>query len=68
MPISIQMAIMSHLSNAQDVLRLFQPEQAIPKSTQSINFAKLLLLTYPDVRVVVDTDDLDNLWSETFKK
>lgn len=62
--ISVQMAIMSHLSDCQDMLTLIDNrEYAIKK----MNFVKQLVLTYPDTLIEVSENELNELWKETMK-
>lgn len=58
--ISVQMAIMSHLS---DAIEVFNRDQA----DWHINFAKQLVLTYPDTSIEVSENELNELWEQTMK-
>lgn len=62
--ISVQMAIMSHLSDAQELLEIGVLKQEIQNK---INFAKQLVLTYPDTSIEVSENELNELWKETMK-
>lgn len=56
--ISVQMAIMSHLSDAVEVLNRDQADW-------HINFVKQLVLTYPDTSIEVSENELNELWKKT---
>lgn len=58
--IDCQMAIMSHLSDAIEVLNRDQADW-------HINFAKQLVLTYPDTSVEVSENELNELWKKTIQ-
>lgn len=61
--ISVQMAIMSHLSDVQDIATAYG---AYATSVQDkINFAKQLVLTYPDTSIEVSENELNELWKKT---
>ena len=60
--IRLQVAIMSHLSNAQQEIFYGLAN----KSNNSITFAKVIILTYSDITQEVDTEELDNLFYKTF--
>lgn len=62
--ISVQMAIMSHLSDAQELLEIGVLKQEIQNK---INFAKQLVLTYPDTTIEVSENELNELWKKTIK-
>lgn len=62
--ISVQMAIMSHLSDAQELLEMGVLKQEIQNK---INFAKQLVLTYPDTSIEVSEKELTELWNKTIK-
>lgn len=61
--ISVQMAIMSHLSDAQELLSVELYKQANDK----INFAKQLVLAYPDTSIEVSEKELNKLWRKRSK-
>lgn len=66
--ISVQMAIMSHLSDAQELLStMLNLEQAIERTNKEINFAKHLLLKYPDTSVELSNEELNDEWHEVIK-
>lgn len=62
--ISVQMAIMSHLSDAQELLEIGVLKQEIQNK---INFAKQLVLTYPDTTIEVSENELNELWHKTIQ-
>lgn len=57
MTTSVRMAAMSHLSDAQQIMK-FDAELA----NQHINFAKALLLKYSNLDQEVTYRELDELW------
>ena len=57
-----QMSIMSHLSDAQELLEIGVLKQEIQNK---INFAKQLVLTYPDTTIEVSENELNELWKKT---
>ena len=82
MKIPVKMAIISHLSDAQELLHTametisvsrgvanIKSVMTLPKGrfedvNKQINFAKLLMLTYPDLSVQVENSELDAHWRE----
>ena len=62
MTTSVEMTILSHLSDAQIEISI-NPELALNR----IKFARLLVFTYPDTTVKITTDELDELWSSMFE-
>lgn len=62
--ISVQMSIMSHLSDAQEVMGIMNRDQGEARANDHINFAKKLVLTYPDTSVEVEEEELNKLWRE----
>ena len=64
--ISVQMAIMSHLSDAQEMIGISLP-QIREKANKEINFAKHLLLKYPDTSVELSNEELNKEWHEVIK-
>lgn len=60
MKIRIQIAVMSHLSDAQELLEIGYKVQA----NKHINFAKRLVLKYVNADEEVSTEELDKLWQE----
>ena len=59
MKIEVRMAIMSHLSDVQELLPYRGSYDEIMKQ---VNFTKLLLLIYPDTSVEVENKTLNELW------
>ena len=65
MKIKVKIAIMSHLSDAQECMNLNTGNYpGISRADLHINFAKKLILKYPDTDVEVTGDELDELWKE----
>ena len=62
--ISVQMAIMSHLSDCQEMLSLADNREYV---INKINFAKQLVLTYPDTSIEVSENELNELWKRMMK-
>lgn len=62
--ISVQMTIMSHLSDCQEMLSLADNREYVIKK---MNFVKQLLLTYPDTSIEVSEEELNNIWKETMR-
>lgn len=62
--ISVQMAIMSHLSDCQEMLSLADNREYVIKK---MNFVKKLVLTYPDTSIEVSENELNELWEQTMK-
>lgn len=60
MKIKISIAIMSHLSDAQELMTI----GGIAQANEHINFAKMLVLKYVDTDQEVSTEELDELWQE----
>lgn len=66
--ISVQMAIMSHLSDAQELLSMaLNLERAADEANMEINLAKHLLLKYPDTSVELSNEELNDEWHEVIK-
>lgn len=66
--ISVQMAIMSHLSDAQEIYSMWKHDcDATVMANNEINFAKQLVSTYPDTSIEVSENELNKLWKETMK-
>lgn len=63
--ISVQMAIMSHLSDVQELLQMGAEGRL--RANNHINFAKQLVLTYPDTSIEVSENELNELWKQTIK-
>ena len=59
MKIEIRMAIMSHLSDAEEIIRL-SPTNA----KTHIEFAKALLVKYDDISVKETEEELNKIWHE----
>lgn len=62
--ISVQMAIMSHLSDCQEMLSLADNREYVIKK---MNFVKKLVLTYPDTSIEVSENELNELWNRTMQ-
>lgn len=65
--ISVQMAIESHLLYAQDVLTVEMLLGMIDDLNNHINFAKHLLLDYPDTTVELTNEELNEIWKAVAK-
>ena len=65
--IPVQMAIMSHLSDAQDLLNTYGGNYPRKSVDKYINFAKQLVLTYPDTSIEVSENELNELWKRTME-
>ena len=66
--ISVQMAIMSHLSDAQESMRYTQGNYpGTERANNHINFAKQLVLTYPNTSIEVSENELNELWKKTIQ-
>lgn len=63
--IPVQMAIMSHLSDAQESLTI---SPFLKHLQTKINFAKRLVLTYPDTSIEVSENELNELWKKTTER
>lgn len=61
MKITVQMAIMSHLSDAQEL------SDFKDITNHHINFVKQLVLTYPDTSVEVEEEELNEIWRKVTK-
>ena len=61
--IPVQMAIMSHLSDAQELIQMGAEGRL--RANNHINFAKQLVLTYPDTSIEVSENELNELWKKT---
>ena len=63
MTINVQMAIMSHLSDAQAIIT------ANPTMAKThINFAKRLIMKYDNTDVYVEEEELDTIWEEEYDR
>ena len=65
--ISVQMSIMSHLSDAQEIASEAISHQLRKCAIDKINFVKQLVLTYPDTSIEVSENELNEIWKETMK-
>lgn len=65
--ISVRMAIMSHLSDAQEAMGIMNRDQGEERANEHINFAKALILKYPNTDVEVSDKEFNELWRETIK-
>lgn len=63
--IPVQMAIMSHLSDAQELFQMGAEGRL--RANNHINFAKQLVLTYPDTSIEVSENELNELWKKTME-
>jgi hypothetical protein len=61
--IPVQMAIMSHLSDVQELIQM--GAEGMLRVNNHINFAKQLVLTYPDTSIEVSENELNELWKKT---
>ena len=61
--IPVQMAIMSHLSDAKELIQMGAEGRL--RANNHINFAKQLVLTYPDTSIEVSENELNELWKKT---
>lgn len=61
------MAIMSHLSDAQEFLSIGIGREGKEDARKRINFAKHLLLKYPDTSVELSNEELNKEWHEVIK-
>lgn len=65
--ISVQMAIMSHLSDAQEIASEAISHQLRKCAIDKINFVKQLVLTYPDTSIEVSEKELNEIWNKTME-
>ena len=63
MKIKVRIAILSHLSDAQELMNMGFRDKAY----DHITFAKRLVVDYPDTKKCVSEKELNDLWSELFK-
>ena len=61
--ISVQMAIVSHLSDVQEMNSVGMGDYGY----KHIKFAKQLVLTYPDTSIEVSENELNELWKKTME-
>lgn len=66
MKITVQMAIMSHLSDAQELSRYIHVEKR-GQIRDEIDFVKQLLVTFPDTSVEVEEEELNELWRKVIE-
>lgn len=59
MKIKVQIAIMSHLSDAQELSEFHALKSVM---NHHIDFVKQLVLTYPDTSVEVEEEELNEIW------
>lgn len=62
--IPVQMEIMSHLSDAQNLLNTYGGNYLRKSIDKYINIIKQLVLTYPDRSIEVSEKELDELWKK----
>ena len=60
MKVQVCNAIMSHLSDAQFLMKA----GCIDEANQRMNFVKLIVLNYDDTSVRVESAELDKLWEQ----
>lgn len=65
--ISVQMAIMSHLSDAQELTAVAISRECKEAAILRMNFVKQLVLTYPDTSVEVEEEELNEIWRKVAK-
>lgn len=58
MTLSVRLAVMSHLTDAQTLLALGQEDSA----NDEINFVKKCILKWPNLDTEVETEELDKLY------
>ena len=66
MKINVKIVIMSHLSDAQELVNIGLCDDKIVNN--HINFAKALLLNYPNTDVDVEEKELNELWQRVTSK
>ena len=59
---SVKKAILSHLSDCQEMLSLADNREYVIKK---MNFVKQLVLTYPDTSIEVSEKELNEIWNKT---
>lgn len=64
MKIKVQMAIMSHLSDAQELSEFHALKSVM---NHHIDFVKQLALTYTDTSVEVEEEELNEIWRRVTK-
>lgn len=65
--ISVQMAIMSHLSDCQELSEFPFKKTSREPLNNKLNFVKQLVLTYPDTSIEVSENELNELWKRMMK-
>ena len=65
--ISVQMAIMSHLSDCQELSEFPFKKTSREPLNNKLNFVKQLVLTYPDTSIEVSENELNELWRQTIR-
>lgn len=68
MTINVKIVIMSHLSDAQELIDLSLSINKNIEIDNHINFAKALLLNYPNTDVDVEEKELNELWQKITSK
>ena len=68
MTINVKIVIMSHLSDAQELMDLSLSINKGIEIDNHINFAKALLLNYPNTDVDVEEKELNELWQKITSK
>lgn len=63
MEIKIRIAILSHLSDAQELMGMGIKDEAY----DHITFAKKLVIEYPNTDKSVSEEELNNLWNKLFE-
>lgn len=69
MEIKVRIAILSHLSDAQELINIGLENQSykhFTKAYDQITFAKRLVIDYPDTEKYVSEKELNDLWSKLF--
>lgn len=67
MKIKVQMAIMSNLSDAQELTAVAISRECKEAAILRMNFVKQLVLTYPDTSVEVEEEELNEIWRKVAK-
>lgn len=68
MTINVKIVIMSHLSDAQELIDLSLSINKGIEIDNHINFVKALLLNYPNTDVDVEEKELNELWQKITSK
>lgn len=61
------MAIMSYLSDAQELTAVSISRECKEAAILRMNFVKQLVLTYPDTSVEVEEEELNEIWRKVAK-